>query len=328
MSIRAATTDDLPNLLRMRARAIDQIRHTDYQRKHLLLWRDADILDKYQALVQQQCLWVIGPPGNPIASSGLRLSTLELVAVFTDPKHIRQGLAKKLVAHAERVAVKFGILDLNCEASLNAVQVYRQTGYQGDQRLETCDRLGLPCLIMTKSLRRRQTAYQKTLMAQLTTLGISQRYGVEHALPIQTPPKKLVDAGQDCFDRQVLLTYHTRAAWNRMKRQALSDNIQLQLVSGFRDIDYQAGIIQRKLNQGQAINDILKVSAAPGFSEHHTGRAIDITTPDSDALEESFAQTTAYQWLENNADQFGFKQSYPRGNIHGIAWEPWHWCSA
>ena len=26
------------------------------------------------------------------------------------------------------------------------------------------------------------------------------------------------------------------------------------------------------------------------------------------------------------AGDFGFALSYPRGNRHGIAYEPWHWC--
>ena len=47
----------------------------------------------------------------------------------------------------------------------------------------------------------------------------------------------------------------------------------LLIVSGFRSIEYQASLIRKKLNAGQSVSEILQVNAAPGFSEHHTGRA-------------------------------------------------------
>ena len=74
------------------------------------------------------------------------------------------------------------------------------------------------------------------------------------------------------------------------------------------------------------MEQILRVNAAPGFSEHHTGRAVDLGTHDCEALEEEFEQTDAFVWLERNAESFGFAMSYPRGNASGFAYEPWHWC--
>ncbi len=102
--------------------------------------------------------------------------------------------------------------------------------------------------------------------------------------------------------------------------------MELQVVSAFRSIEYQLGIIRRKLERGLAIDEILRVSAAPGYSEHHSGRALDITTPGFAALEEQFEDSAAFAWLSTNAQSYGFWLSYPRGNPHGIAYEPWHWC--
>ena len=76
---------------------------------------------------------------------------------------------------------------------------------------------------------------------------------------------------------------------------------------------------------GQAIEEILKVNAAPGYSEHHTGRAVDIATPGSRPLTEEFEDTDAFRWLESRAIEFGFSMTYPRDNPWGIAYEPWHW---
>ena len=110
-----------------------------------------------------------------------------------------------------------------------------------------------------------------------------------------------------------------------MKSDAAIENIELQLVSAFRSVEYQCELIQRKLDQGLNLAEILMVNAAPGFSEHHTGRAIDLTTPGEKPLEESFEKTNAFEWLKNNAGDYGFTMSYPRDNPWGIAYEPWHW---
>jgi D-alanyl-D-alanine carboxypeptidase len=29
--------------------------------------------------------------------------------------------------------------------------------------------------------------------------------------------------------------------------------------------------------------------------------------------------------LQRHAATYGFRMSYPRGNAHGISYEPWHW---
>ncbi|MFZ1223205.1 MAG: M15 family metallopeptidase, partial [Dokdonella sp.] len=107
---------------------------------------------------------------------------------------------------------------------------------------------------------------------------------------------------------------------------ALHDGIELQVVSAFRSASYQLRIIQRKLDHGQSIGEILRVSAAPGYSEHHCGRVVDITTPGYATLEEEFEHSPAYAWLQHEASRFRFTLSYPRNNHHGIAYEPWHWC--
>ncbi len=312
--------------MRMRARAIDQIQHPEYQRRHIVLWRDAKVSDKYLHMAQQQRLWVLGPAGNPLASAGLRLNTLELVAVFVDPDYLGNGYAQRLVRRVEHAAAGYGITSLLSEASLNAVGFYRHLGYRDGKKMATCDRLGLPCREMHKNLLPRQTHYQQQVLRTLNQLSIPSDYGIRHKLAMQPPPYRLVDAGSDCFGRPQKLTAGTLKAWQKMLNAAADDDIQLQMVSAYRDLAYQTGIIQRKLEQGQSIADILKVSAAPGFSEHHSGRAMDINTPGCRPLETEFSETPAYHWLCRHAGRFGFTQSYPQNNIHDIAWEPWHWC--
>jgi D-alanyl-D-alanine carboxypeptidase len=104
------------------------------------------------------------------------------------------------------------------------------------------------------------------------------------------------------------------------------DGVVVRIVSAFRSIERQAEIVRAKLQRGQSLEEILCVSAPPGYSEHHSGRAVDVTTDGVRPLEIEFEQTAAYDWLARRAQGFGFCLSYPPQNRYGYAYEPWHWC--
>lgn len=167
--------------------------------------------------------------------------------------------------------------------------------------------------------------YKHSLKQHLNALGIPENFIDICEMPIQVEGRNLVSAGMDIFGRNQTMLPQTLKAWRRMQDAAKAENVELQLVSAFRSIAYQCEIIQRKLDKGADVEEILKVNAAPGFSEHHTGRAIDLTTPNCETLHESFELTNAFQWLQGNADHFGFEMSYPANNPWGISYEPWHW---
>ena len=157
-------------------------------------------------------------------------------------------------------------------------------------------------------------------------LGVPADYGRRHALRLQREPRTLEPIGLDIHGRHQWLAPRAARSFLRMRATAGDEGVELQVVSAFRSAGYQLGILQRKHERGQSIAEILAVSAAPGYSEHHTGRALDLTTPGYPALEESFEQSPAFAWLERHARRYGFRLSYPRDNRHAIAYEPWHWC--
>ena len=157
-------------------------------------------------------------------------------------------------------------------------------------------------------------------------LGIPDQWLKDCAMPLCREPEALVATEPDYLQRPQQLVPAALQAWTRMKQAAEQDGISLFLVSAFRSLDYQRQLIARKLSKGQTLDAILQVNAAPGFSEHHTGRAIDIGTPDCEVLVEDFENTEAFEWLNVHAQEYGFRLSYPRGNPWGIDYEPWHWC--
>lgn len=169
------------------------------------------------------------------------------------------------------------------------------------------------------------SAYAERIAQQLQELGISGSYGEERGLPLCEEPPEVVLIGLDIFGRARHLEPAAALQWAAMRAAATGDGIELLLVSAFRSVDYQRAIFDRKLSQGTPIEEILRVNAAPGYSEHHTGRAVDIATRGCPPLTEAFEKTEAFEWLTRNAGAFGFEMSFPRGNPRGMVYEPWHW---
>ena len=159
----------------------------------------------------------------------------------------------------------------------------------------------------------------------LDELGIPADYGRDCQMPTYTEANDLVEVGPNLVGRMQRLTPAAASQWRAMVDAADTVGIQLLIVSGFRSFEYQAALIRNKLAAGQSITEILTVNAAPGFSEHHTGQAVDIATPGSRPLTEEFESSNAFHWLQSRAIEFGFSMSYPRDNPWGIAYEPWHW---
>ena len=166
------------------------------------------------------------------------------------------------------------------------------------------------------------------LHERLHLLGLDDGYGDRSGLPLVAEPALLRFAGVDRYRRPLWLSARAARGWTHMRDAALRDGIVLEAVSGYRSHDYQLGIFERKLARGQTVEEILTVNAAPGYSEHHSGLALDIGAPDEPPAEESFERTDAFAWLRANAGGHGFVMSYPRDNPHGIVYEPWHWCFA
>ncbi len=129
-------------------------------------------------------------------------------------------------------------------------------------------------------------------------------------------------------NQNVRLRSSAAEKFNAMADAAWSAKINLVPLSGFRTLaDQEYLFFEVKAERGQRTSQRAEVSAPPGYSEHHTGYAIDIgdvTAPESH-LKVSFENTKAFQWLQENAGNYGFELSFPKDNPQGISYEPWHW---
>lgn len=115
-------------------------------------------------------------------------------------------------------------------------------------------------------------------------------------------------------------------AIEKLFNQASQEDIKLAGISAYRSYQRQTTIFNYKIRQrGEKIAN--KTSARPGESEHQTGLAIDISSPNVNyQLVTSFGETKAGKWLAKTAPQYGFIIRYPqeKTQITGYQYEPWH----
>lgn len=129
-------------------------------------------------------------------------------------------------------------------------------------------------------------------------------------------------------DGSIKLRKTAARAYQEMESAARRDGVVLVAISGFRSLNDQNYLFfGKKAERGQAASERAKVSAPPGYSEHHTGYAIDIGDGNVPAthLSPAFENTAAFKWLKTNAAFYSFELSFPEGNSQGVMYEPWHW---
>ena len=117
---------------------------------------------------------------------------------------------------------------------------------------------------------------------------------------------------------------------------AKADGVSLLIDYGYRSFAQSEALFEKQINRQLAANpsytreqaeEAAKAWVAPpGTSDHHTGLALDIVTPDYQMLDDGFADTPAGQWMAKHSWEYGFVIRFPQGktDITGIAYESWH----
>lgn len=117
---------------------------------------------------------------------------------------------------------------------------------------------------------------------------------------------------------------------NLMISDAKKDGILLWISSGYRDMNLQTKLFNRRterekskdiISDEEAAKRAAKIVAKPGTSEHNTGLAVDFN-----GVEDNFYKTKEYKWLMDNAHKYGFIERYQKKwkDCTGIIYEPWH----
>ena len=126
----------------------------------------------------------------------------------------------------------------------------------------------------------------------------------------------------ESFDNQ-LLRKETGEAFIRMRNAASNEGLSLMAVSGYRSVEYQENLYNSYL-ESDTLENVDRYSARAGYSEHHTGMAIDVFGSIHGLRE--FINTPEYPWVKENAHKYGFIIRYTETGefITGYEFEPWH----
>ncbi|MGF2126793.1 M15 family metallopeptidase [Enterococcus casseliflavus] len=130
------------------------------------------------------------------------------------------------------------------------------------------------------------------------------------------------------------------SAYEKLADAAKAAGHPLVMVSAYRSVAYQEEIFNANVNtlmsQGHTKEEAIRITkltfTEPGYSEHHTGLAVDVVDQywyqnhTGELLNEGFGDTEGGKWIQAHAREYGFIIRYPKGKhaITQIDYEPWH----
>ena len=110
----------------------------------------------------------------------------------------------------------------------------------------------------------------------------------------------------------------------RLIDKAKNDGMNIRVISAYRSYSYQENLYNNYVkNDGVELADTY--SARPGYSEHQTGLVVDVTRAFDNF--NNFENTNEYNWMLENAHNYGFILRYPKDkeNITTYSFEAWHY---
>ncbi len=146
----------------------------------------------------------------------------------------------------------------------------------------------------------------------------------------------LIDVGNG-----VRLQPKAAVGWRILKNSATKEGLELNLTAGFRSAEDQTRLFLERLSAAGVnisqipsgaydaqIEQVLKSTALPGYSKHHSGYTVDIGCPSDPGV--IFEKSICFAWLNRdnykNAKNSGWIPSYPEGaNQQGPDPETWEY---
>ncbi len=196
-------------------------------------------------------------------------------------------------------------------------------------------------------------------------LTVASTYSFEQSSEQANKPKDLPDADPDLWDLVLVgpkneisqemdetelatlsdnshqVDSRIAADYEAFSTAATEAGYPLAIISAYRSVAAQQEVFSTNVNalmsseglsEADAIAKTKETITEPGYSEHHTGLAVDIVdqewynTYPNQVLDASYGDQPGAQWIAENAPEYGFIIRYPKNeeDITGITYEPWH----
>ena len=106
--------------------------------------------------------------------------------------------------------------------------------------------------------------------------------------------------------------------------QAKNDGMNIRIASAYRSYTYQENLYNNYV-KNDGVENADTYSARAGYSEHQTGLAVDVTRAYDNF--NNFENTDEYNWMLENAANYGFILRYPKDkeDITTYIYEAWHY---
>lgn len=150
-----------------------------------------------------------------------------------------------------------------------------------------------------------------------------------HELPFGWANEINLDKVENSLGETIVIERKTFESFTRLRKELLSQGVQIELDSVYRSIQDQEETKQWFL-ENYSEEYTSQYVAEPGYSEHHTGLAVDIfVIKDGKIIRENddmIADTEDFDVIHRLLPKYGFILRYPKGkeDITGYNYEPWH----
>lgn len=150
-----------------------------------------------------------------------------------------------------------------------------------------------------------------------------------HKLPDNWENMVQIDTVKNSLGEELQIEHKTYEQYQLLREELLKEGIQIELDSVYRSVDEQQEIWDEWMAE-KGEDYVKKYLAVPGYSEHHTGLAVDIfLIKDGEQIRENedmIADKEDFAKIHELMPKYGFILRYPEGkeSITGYAYEPWH----
>ena len=157
----------------------------------------------------------------------------------------------------------------------------------------------------------------------------------EHPVDLEYMKNLKLQSIRETDRMQYMVDERIHQELKQMLDDAKAKGIDLIVCSAFRTLEDQTELFEAQvkrrteagMNLAAAQEDAANWVARPGTSEHHTGLAVDIVVSYYQNLNDGFAETKAFDWLNSNCQKYGFILRYPKNkkDVTKVNYEPWHY---
>ena len=135
------------------------------------------------------------------------------------------------------------------------------------------------------------------------------------------PDNLVTISSEDSVDEGIKLNGEAYRAFKQMKSDMNKEGLDVLINEGYRSYSDQEELCDYYRNL-YGDNYVSKYVALPGFSEHQTGLAIDLSSTST----RTFSNSKEYKWMLDNSYRYGFILRYDSRLITETQFnsEPWH----